>query len=243
MAAGKWDSETTMKFIKEFKSYECLWNPKTVLYKHKLTRNAAYKKIVTEMNISGFGVPEARKKMRTLRSTYYQEKKKIQNSMRSGLGRDAIYIPNLNWYMEMDSLLSDINESRRSIENDKDDRESTSSGQDNIVPSSLEIEYISIPKEERSESTQPPVKNESRRKKFRSSGEHKYLQEAVNRDLPVEDRFDIFAKSVAVQLRELSFERSMIAQTRIQNILSELAIENYNAYSNMSASSETDNLI
>ncbi|CAG4970878.1 unnamed protein product [Colias eurytheme] len=134
-------------------------------------------------------------------------------------------------------------ENEKLHEKDKDDRESTSSEQDNIVPSSLEIEYISIPREEPSESTQPPVKDESRRKKIRSSGEHKYLQEAVNRDLPVEDRFDIFAKSVAVQLRELSFERSMIAQTRIQNILSELAIENYAYSNNMSASSETDNLI
>ncbi|XP_045506785.1 uncharacterized protein LOC123702963 [Colias croceus] len=239
MAAGRWDSETTMKFIKELKSYECLWNPKTVLYKNKLARHAAYQKIVKKINISGFGVPEAIKKMQSLRSTYYQEKTKIQNSMRSGLGRDAIYIPNMNWYKEMDSLLSDINESRISLENDKDDKESTSSEQDNIVPSSLEIQYISIPKKEPSESTQPPVTNESRQKKFHSSGEHKYLQEAVNRDLPIEDRFDIFAKSVAVQLRELSLERSMVAQTRIQNILSELAIENYN----MSASNETDNLI
>lgn len=74
---------------------------------------------------------------------------------------------------------------------------------------------------------------------FRAIGELKKLQEAVNRDVPEkEDRFDVFAKNVAVQLRELSFERSMIAQTRIQNILSELAIENY-MYNNTSASIET----
>lgn len=117
MAAERWNSEKTIKFIQEFKSYECLWNHKSALYKNKLAKDAAYEKIVEEMNIAGFGVPEAKKKMRTLRSTYYQEKKKIQNSMRSGSGTDTVYVPNLHWYKEMDSLLKDIDERRTTIEN------------------------------------------------------------------------------------------------------------------------------
>nr|CAI5870088.1 unnamed protein product [Callosobruchus analis] len=243
MAAERWNSETTIKFIQEFKSYECLWNHKSVSFKNKLAKDAAYQKIVQEMNIAGFGVPEAKRKMRTLRSTYYQEKKKIQNSMRSGSGSDTVYVPNLHWYKEMDSLLKDIDERRTTIENvnssTSSEQNNPSSGEQDIsMASTSEGESIPEPRGEQRQSTSS--KNVSQRKGiFRAIGELKKLQEAVNRDVPEkEDRFDVFARNVAVQLRELSFERSMIAQTRIQNILSELAIENY-MYTNISASNET----
>lgn len=62
MAAERWNSETTIKFIQEFKSYECLWNQKSSIYKNKHAREAAYQKLVEEMHITGFGVPEAKKK-------------------------------------------------------------------------------------------------------------------------------------------------------------------------------------
>lgn len=100
-----------------------------------------------------------------------------------------------------------------------------------------EGESISEPKGEQRQRTSS--KSLSQRKGiFRAIGELTKLQEADNRDVPEkEDRFDMFARNVAVQLRELSFERSMLAQTRIQNILSELAIENH-MYNNISASNE-----
>lgn len=104
-------------------------------------------------------------------------------------------------------------------------------------------DITSGPEQIHAESSQPVVKNVSKRKGiFRAIGELKKLQEVINREVPVptdkEDRFDVFGKSVAMQLRALSFERGMIGQARIQNILTELSIENYK-YNNMSVSNET----
>lgn len=60
----KWDAETTIKFIQEFKQYECLWNLKHISYKNKQMREACYQKIVDEMVIPGFKVAEVKYKMR-----------------------------------------------------------------------------------------------------------------------------------------------------------------------------------
>jgi len=117
MAVERWNSETTIKFIQEFKTYECLWNQKSPTYKNKHAKEAAYQKLIEEMHIADFGVPEVKKKMRTLRSTYYQEKKKIQNSIRSGNGTDTLYVPNIPWYQEMNSLLTDVDERQTTIDN------------------------------------------------------------------------------------------------------------------------------
>ncbi|XP_057671245.1 uncharacterized protein LOC130902975 [Diorhabda carinulata] len=46
------------------------------------------------MGIKGFGVPEMKNKIRALRSTQSQEKKKIRDLMKSGAGSEDIYIPN-----------------------------------------------------------------------------------------------------------------------------------------------------
>jgi len=52
-------------------------NLKHVSYKNKQIRKACYQKIVNGMIIPSFKVANVKFKMRNLKSTYYQEKKKI----------------------------------------------------------------------------------------------------------------------------------------------------------------------
>jgi hypothetical protein len=69
------------------------------------------------MNFSGFGVPEVKSKIRNLRSTYCQEKKKIANSKRSGTGSEAVYTPNVKWFGELNSILNDVEQRRKAFDN------------------------------------------------------------------------------------------------------------------------------
>lgn len=64
---------------------------------------------------------------------------------------------------------------------------------------------------------------------FVETGEFNTLQEIINEDKPKppENQFDCFGKSVAAQLKTLPYNKALIAQSRIQNILSNVAIENY----------------
>lgn len=100
----KWNAETTIKFIQEFKQYECLWNHKHVSHKNKQMREACYQKFVDGMGKPGFKVAEIKSKMRNLKSTYYQEKKKIEKSKASGRSTDNVYVPNIKWFFEMKAL-------------------------------------------------------------------------------------------------------------------------------------------
>lgn len=115
--AEKWNAETTIKFLQEFKQYECLWNPKHVSYKNKHMREACFKKIVDGMAIPGFKVADVKSKMRNLKSTYYQEKKKIDKSKASGSSTDNVYVPNIKWFVEMKALLKDADERRNTFDN------------------------------------------------------------------------------------------------------------------------------
>lgn len=84
------------------------------------------------------------------------------------------------------------------------------------------------------ESNQFKNKNVSNRKGiFWAIGELKKLQEIINEDRPepLENQFDCFGKSVAAQLKTLPYDQALIAQSRIQNILSDMAIENYKSCS------------
>ncbi|KAL4104612.1 hypothetical protein QTP88_019906 [Uroleucon formosanum] len=57
----------------------------------------------------------------------------------------------------------------------------------------------------------------------------KSIHDAINKSEPEEDSFDIFGKSVAMQLKKfLSLETSLRAQSKIQNILTEMGIEELN---------------
>lgn len=102
-------------------------------------------------------------------------------------------------------------------------RESSSSGSANLPDISTETINSN-------ESNQFKNKNVSNRKGiFRAIGELKKLQEIINEDKPEppENQFDCFGKSVAAQLKTLPYDQALIAQSKIQNILSDIAIDNY----------------
>ncbi|RZF48322.1 hypothetical protein LSTR_LSTR010285 [Laodelphax striatellus] len=111
-SADRWSPEETIKLIREFAAKECLWNRKAPSFKNKEAKEEALNSIAENMNIPGFGVNEVKRKMRTLRSTFYQEKKKINNSLQSGADGDSVYTTNLAWYNEMKELLSCIHDSQ-----------------------------------------------------------------------------------------------------------------------------------
>jgi len=68
---------------------------------------AAYKQIADAMGIGGFGIPEVKNKIKSLRSTYAQEMIKIQESKKSGDGVDNIYESNVQWLKELQTVYRD----------------------------------------------------------------------------------------------------------------------------------------
>jgi hypothetical protein len=61
---------------------------------------------------------------------------------------------------------------------------------------------------------------------IRAAAELKSLQESINTS-DNGDAYDVFGRSVTMQLKKLSEELALLAQCRIQNILTEVGIEEF----------------
>jgi len=84
-----------------------------------------------------------------------------------------------------------------------------------------------------SQSFTTPLPSQTKKKRTASVlsavADLKSIHDAINKSELEEDSFDIFGKSVAMQLKKfLSLETSLRAQSKIQNILTEMGIEELN---------------
>lgn len=101
----KWSEEETCKFVELYREAECLWNLASPNYKNKQERQTAIENLVKDMEKHGFGIQEAKQKIKNIRSTYNQEKLKIKKSAKSGAGASDVYIPSLKWFALMEPVM------------------------------------------------------------------------------------------------------------------------------------------
>lgn len=98
MTNSRWSEELTCKFVQKYKEQNCLWDPKNINYTSKVARNSALTELVQHMDINGFGIEEARAKIRSVRSTYLSEKSKINKSLETATEDCEVYKSNLKWF-------------------------------------------------------------------------------------------------------------------------------------------------
>jgi hypothetical protein len=79
-----------LRFVEEYGKHPCLWDPENQEYKNKQSRDAALQKIVTAMDLEEFDISAARKKIRIIRSTYWNKRTKIMNIQKSGVVADCV---------------------------------------------------------------------------------------------------------------------------------------------------------
>ncbi|XP_061717525.1 uncharacterized protein LOC133525240 [Cydia pomonella] len=193
------------------------------------------------MNISGFGAIEVKNKIKNLRSTYQQEIKKIQDSKKSGAGLSNVYTSNVKWLKEMEEVFSkdlkkkvyeNISHSANEDTGPQDNSPATSSHSNNNqeVPA-ITSDHQQVPVTVTTTTTSATITNTintARGKKrardiFQAVSDLKKLNEDVNSEK--ETVFDVFGRSVALQLKNLSTENALLAQNRIQNILTDYGIK------------------
>lgn len=112
---ARWGDEKTLLFVMQYREYECLWNTSSPLYKNKIARDNAYKKLCSNMNDENLTIKFIKNKIKNLRTTYHQELKKIKDSMRSGAGSSDVYKPTIPWFKEMHSFLENSTENRETM--------------------------------------------------------------------------------------------------------------------------------
>lgn len=115
------------EFIDIYKSEPCLWRVKCKDYHDRDKRSAAYGKLVNKLKELE---PTATKddvvrKINTFRSNVRRERKKYDESVRSGVSSDDIYKPTL-WYFDLFDFIGDQDVPRSSRSNISDSEENDS---------------------------------------------------------------------------------------------------------------------
>ncbi|XP_047517041.1 uncharacterized protein LOC125057407 [Pieris napi] len=177
------------------------------------------------MGIPGFGVNAVITKIKNIRSTYSQEVKKIKESMKSRAGADSIYKPNVKWFDILHDVLRSVkleNRKTQSNMNTIEDKEIMEENQD-----ARNSELVSIDDRPVSDLTRP-----SRKRNMR--GLHSLLDKAkvvseLNTESMIEkegtNEFELFGKSVGVQLNSMSLENALRAQSVIQTYLTNVRLQ------------------
>jgi hypothetical protein len=82
-----------------------LWDSSSKNYKNKHAREVSLERIVLAMDVEGFTTKDCRIKIENIRSHYWQEVSKINQSIASGDGTDQVYKPTVIWFASVDGFL------------------------------------------------------------------------------------------------------------------------------------------
>jgi hypothetical protein len=106
------------EFIEIYKTEPCLWHVKCKEYHDREKRSAAYDKLLSKLKElePNATKDDVIKKINTLRSNVRRERKKYDESVKSGASSDDIYKPTL-WYFDLFDFIrdQDVPRSSRSI--------------------------------------------------------------------------------------------------------------------------------
>lgn len=116
----KWSSDDITKFLEIFQNYELLWNIRHINYVDKPKRESSMRRLfddLQEQSIVVTDIPFLRSKIKSIKTTYRQERIKVEESKASGKGTDDLYVPKLAWYDLADSFLRVVVVTRTSTSN------------------------------------------------------------------------------------------------------------------------------
>lgn len=105
MTEFNWDDSAVLLLIEKYQENEPLWNPRHMDFKNRNKRNDAIRDIASVFNIAS---SEIERKLKNLSSHYFREKRKYEESKRSGSGREDVQLSKWFAYKAL-SFLSDKN--------------------------------------------------------------------------------------------------------------------------------------
>lgn len=230
------NTDQVLKFVELYSNCVCLWDVNSPLYKDRLARDNALKHISDEMEILGFGPKEVAQKIKNIRTSYKQEIRKMAASETTG----EVYKPKVPWFNCIDSFLRGFHKSNVQV---KDTWTEKSISPINVIDVTehkictekvIKSEYIS-PSDIEEES--PVEVNSCKRLKFDTRGEplsfscvsdamdaHN-IERIPSYKVGFETEFDLWARSLAVQLNNMDISRALKLQLQIQTIVTNERLE------------------
>ena len=107
MSEVEWSNALTVALIEELKVHECLWNKRLRIYRDNNARGVAKQKMVVTLQeyVPYINWAQIERKIRTLRQNFNRQRRKVQESCRSGAGADEVHRSSW-WCYEMLAFLA-----------------------------------------------------------------------------------------------------------------------------------------
>ncbi|XP_062550706.1 uncharacterized protein LOC134215559 isoform X2 [Armigeres subalbatus] len=224
---SRWSEDKSLVFVQHYEKYRSLWDPSYKDYRNRDIRNQAIKLLSTDMECSGITMTtdDVKNRIKSIRTTYAAEKRKIEKSKKSGSSSDDIYQPSCSWYEVADRFLRKSATIRPVFEN----LDLNSQISSPMMSTSYQDHIDSGPEENEGNcSTQnqtgyvsSKINNKKKRRQnptIEAVNKLEKIYESSRTDL-TEDEYDIFGKYIAANLRKLSVLRALDAQEKINAIL------------------------
>lgn len=127
-------------FIEIYKSFPCLWKTKSSDYKDRNKKDNAYMVLLKKLQEIE---PNATKKtvtakINSIRGSFRREMKKIEDSKRSGMGADELYVTHL-WYYDLLLFTKDQEIPRKSVTNLDENRGNESGSEQEAAEDESEV--------------------------------------------------------------------------------------------------------
>lgn len=221
MSIYKMNTSQQMKFVKLYKDAVCLWSIRSIDYKNRHKRNMALDKISEQMDIEGFGRREVAQKIKNVRSAYCQELRKIEYSQISG---GEVYQPKVPWFSIVHSFLESnvkVGDTDTKVKyHDSSNLETVQESTDEVFDSTT----MSIVKIEKNfETTLEDDGVLAKRRRLQESPvpdrEAMSSMEIIQTNLPEETEFDVWCRSLAMQLNNMETYRALELQMKIQSLV------------------------
>ncbi|GBP57033.1 hypothetical protein EVAR_45788_1 [Eumeta japonica] len=192
----KWRNRDVLTFLRHYKQMECLWNNRLPEYKDKTKRERAYEAIQQNMDME-LSVPDIKNKIKGIRTTYSTEINKILKSSRSG--SEEIYKPRVFWFSLAHSFLKDVTETRTS----RSMREDHSNASDTSIPYQMPDEEVDPFSLDQFPLESSPVSSRKSSRSYQVHQDIPKMEEIAGLQYKEEDEFDLFGRSMAIQLKKL----------------------------------------
>ncbi|CAG5035590.1 unnamed protein product [Parnassius apollo] len=229
-----WSNEESLSFLKHYQMEPCIWNPKDANHKDKKKQADAWIRLA---ELTGRPVKEIKNKKGDIDDYFSQAlEKKKRESMRPGAGAEEIYNPTWYAYETMESFLlpvytcnEGINTETQSqqIEEDTDQTEDDPPIRDRtstvITPSTPPSRSPSRPPfiQAVTNKRRRPASEKAEKEKAVAFGQlTNVLGQRQNENIPAhkDDDCNLYAKLLAIKLRELSTDERKIMMYQIDGL-------------------------
>ncbi|XP_026755519.1 uncharacterized protein LOC113515492 [Galleria mellonella] len=226
----RWTELDTSNLVELYKSFPLLWDARHKHYKDPTARKMAYEKILEFLKNPNLSITDIKIKIKNLRSSYYNELRKIDKCQASGQFYTSSQVTR-SWFSKFKEIMEQVQKNEEEgVDESESEEEAVDSIDESIADNDGDAYVVSIKQEYLDELENQNLKEMASvsegympaPKKFKSTPIYKKTVNEIKTD-----EFQLFANNMAEQLRALPLTKALQIQVELQTLVAKERINLY----------------